>query len=174
MKHEKRDGRIVVVVGALKLAKALVLIGAGVVAMRVAPERIANWAEDVAVGLAMHPGAESAQTLVAKLWRLDRHSEQKLGVVALAYAAVFLVEGVGLLAKRRWAEWMTVVVTTSFIPFEIYEMIKEFGAGKLVTLIINVAIVAYLLQRRLAERRGVSRVPARRQGLPSGSRSRRA
>ena len=47
-----------------------------------------------------------------------------------------------------------VVVTGSFIPIEIYELVKDFGVGKVVALIVNVAIVIYLAWRRLEERKG--------------------
>jgi uncharacterized membrane protein (DUF2068 family) len=72
----------------------------------------------------------------------------KLGWVsgaAFIYAAMFLTEGGGLLMRKRWAEYLTVIITASFLPFEIYELVvQEFGVFKLVLLIVNAAIVVYL------------------------------
>jgi uncharacterized membrane protein (DUF2068 family) len=65
---------------------------------------------------------------------------------------VFVVEGVGLLRGRRWAEWLTVFVTASFIPFEIWELTRRPGGGKVVALAMNAAIVVYLAWRRMHER----------------------
>ena len=65
----------------------------------------------------------------------------------LAYAAVFLVEGLGLLFRKRWAEWLTVVVTASFVPVEIYEMVARESLLKGLVIAVNVAAVAYLLWR---------------------------
>src|ERR1700744_509745 len=45
-----------------------------------------------------------------------------LRIVTLFYAAVFAVEGIGLWMEKRWAEWLTVVVTASLIPLEVWEM----------------------------------------------------
>src|SRR5262249_47735664 len=62
----------------------------------------------------------------------------------------------GLLLKKRWAEWLTVLVTASFVPFEVYEIAQRGGAAKIAALVLNVAIVAYLGWRvgaRLSARR---------------------
>jgi uncharacterized membrane protein (DUF2068 family) len=64
-----------------------------------------------------------------------------------AYAALFTVEGTGLWLGKRWGEWLTVVATTSFIPFEIYELWRHATAVRAVFLAVNVAIVIYLIRR---------------------------
>jgi uncharacterized membrane protein (DUF2068 family) len=68
-----------------------------------------------------------------------------LRMVTLAYAAVFAVEGIGLWLEKRWAEWLTVVVTASLIPLEIWEMFHRPTIGKLAILLGNAVIVAYLV-----------------------------
>jgi uncharacterized membrane protein (DUF2068 family) len=68
-----------------------------------------------------------------------------LRIVTLAYAAVFAVEGVGLWLNKRWAEWLTVVITASLIPVEAWEMFHRASVGKLIILLGNCAIVGYLI-----------------------------
>jgi len=46
-----------------------------------------------------------------------------------------------------WAEWLTIIATTSFIPFEVYELVKKFTAVRLLLLIVNWAIVVFLAYR---------------------------
>ena len=75
-----------------------------------------------------------------------------IGSVALAYAALFATEGIGLWLRRYWAEWFTVVATGSLIPLELYETLLHFGWIKLATLLANVAIVAYLVRVALQSR----------------------
>ncbi len=70
---------------------------------------------------------------------------QALGFVTLAYALVFSVEGVGLWLRRRWAEWLTTVITGSLVPFELWEIWRHPSIGKAIVIAINVAIVAYLI-----------------------------
>jgi uncharacterized membrane protein (DUF2068 family) len=81
-----------------------------------------------------------------------------LGVAIAAYAALEGVEAVGLWLGRRWAEYLTFVATVVFVPYEIYELTKSVTALKVLALVINVAIVAYLLfSKRLFGLRGGGR-----------------
>src|SRR5271165_2720385 len=68
-----------------------------------------------------------------------------LRVVTLSYAAVFAVEGVGLWMRRRWAEWLTVVITASLIPLEIWELLHRPSLGKAWVIAANAVIVGYLI-----------------------------
>jgi uncharacterized membrane protein (DUF2068 family) len=68
-----------------------------------------------------------------------------LRMVTYAYAAVFSIEGVGLWMHKRWAEWMTVIITGSLIPLELWELLDRPNIGKAAVLIANVAIVIILI-----------------------------
>jgi uncharacterized membrane protein (DUF2068 family) len=68
-----------------------------------------------------------------------------LGAVFLAYALVEGVEAVGLWYTKRWAEYLTFVVTASLLPFEVYELAHKLSPFKIVAFLINVAVVIYLL-----------------------------
>ena len=70
-----------------------------------------------------------------------------LGTAALLYAGLFATEGVGLWLGERWAEWLTVVATGLLIPVEIYELIHGATAPRILALVGNVAMVAYLVVR---------------------------
>jgi uncharacterized membrane protein (DUF2068 family) len=69
-----------------------------------------------------------------------------LRMVTLAYAAVFAVEGIGLWMRKRWAEWMTTIITASLIPLELWELFNRPNIGKLAVFIANVAIVVILIR----------------------------
>jgi uncharacterized membrane protein (DUF2068 family) len=73
---------------------------------------------------------------------------EEVGIGALAVAAVMIVEAWGLHRRRVWAEWLTVGVTSSLIPIEIYELAIGASLGKAATLVANVAIVIYLASHR--------------------------
>src|ERR1700689_3535779 len=68
-----------------------------------------------------------------------------LRMVTLAYAAVFATEGIGLWMQKRWAEWLTVIITASLIPLGVWEMIFRPSIGIGAVLVANTAIVIYLV-----------------------------
>ena len=73
----------------------------------------------------------------------------------LLYAALQIVEGIGLWSLKRWGEYVAVVGTTLFVPLEVYEVVDHLTWLKLVILVINVAAVIYLLvSKRLFGIRG--------------------
>src|SRR3979490_2968063 len=53
-----------------------------------------------------------------------------LRIVTLAYAAVFAIEGIGLWMQKRWAEWLTTIITASLIPLEVWEFYSRHTLGK--------------------------------------------
>jgi uncharacterized membrane protein (DUF2068 family) len=73
----------------------------------------------------------------------------------LVYGLLQLVEGIGLWVLKRWGEYVAVVGTTLFIPFEVYELTDKISWLKIVVLLVNVAAVLYLvLSKRLFGVRG--------------------
>lgn len=157
----RRPQGLVVAIGLFKLVKAAVLVTVGVLGLVQTRGQLIWKSERVVSWLGLTTGRRMMAHGIDKLAELDRATLHRLAALALAYAAVFLVEGAGLVLRKTWAEWLTVVVTASFVPIEVYELVKHPGAGNVATLILNLAIVAYLLLRRLGERRGLRRlVPA--------------
>jgi uncharacterized membrane protein (DUF2068 family) len=78
-----------------------------------------------------------------------------LGAILLAYGAVEGIEAVGLWYQRRWAEYLTFLVTTSLLPLEIYEIVNHPTPFKVLAFLVNVAVVVYLLvAKRLFGLRG--------------------
>jgi len=71
-----------------------------------------------------------------------------VGGVLLLYGLVEGIEGIGLWFQRRWAEYLTFVVTTSLLPLEIYEIANRATVFKVIALVINVAVVVYLLRAK--------------------------
>ena len=69
-----------------------------------------------------------------------------VGTVALAYATLFTIEGIGLWLRRRWAQWFTAIATGSLVPLELYEAMHRFSVLRLAVLLANIAVVLYLLR----------------------------
>ena len=76
----------------------------------------------------------------------------RVALAIAAYAAVETTEAVGLFLRKFWAEWLVILVTVSFIPLEIYEIIMRPNPVKVLTCLANIVILWYLL-KRLVEKR---------------------
>ena len=73
----------------------------------------------------------------------------------LFYGLLQVAEGIGLWSLRRWGEYVAVVGTTLFIPFEVYEIVEKVSWLKITILVVNIAAVLYLLlSKRLFGLRG--------------------
>jgi uncharacterized membrane protein (DUF2068 family) len=73
------------------------------------------------------------------------HTLSLIAVGLFAYAALQIVEGVGLWMLKRWGEYVAVVATSAFIPLEVYELIERVTFLRVGALIVNLAAVAYLV-----------------------------
>ena len=127
-----------------KLVKVLLLLALAYGEVRLSDASLAaklvNWASARPLGLE-HDVATRFLEWFSGLSESRLHA---LRIVTLAYAAVFATEGIGLWLQKRWAEWLTVIVTASLIPLEVWELIVRPNIGKAVVLIANTAIVIYL------------------------------
>ena len=150
---EGKRTRGLLLIAVLRLAKALVLVAVAVGVLRLldreTAHRVSSWVATLPF-VEAHPRAQAAAARIAS--ESPRHLELAAGI-AFAYAALFAAEGVGLWLAKVWAEYLTIVATTSFVPLEIYELTRRFTPLRVAALGINVAIVAYLVARRLRVRR---------------------
>ncbi|HEV8064075.1 MAG TPA: DUF2127 domain-containing protein [Acidimicrobiales bacterium] len=80
-----------------------------------------------------------------KLFSVSTGKLYLLGAAAVAYAAILVIEAVGLWGAKRWAEYLTLFEVGVFIPYEVYELAKSVTAFKIIAMIVNLAIVLYLL-----------------------------
>lgn len=94
-----------------------------------------------------------ARRLVAAAADLTPHRLEALGALALGYAVLFTIEGIGLWRYRRWAEYITVISTCTLVPFEVFEIWKRTTPERISALAINLVVVGYLIHR-LRQRAG--------------------
>jgi uncharacterized membrane protein (DUF2068 family) len=135
------------IVAVFKFCKAtLLLITAWGILKFLNPQfgaRADTWIESLRSGLGQHVMRQVLETVN----RLSPVRLHLLSFVSVVYATLFLVEGYGLWRGRRWAEYLTVVITSLLIPFEIYEVMTRGRWSAVAVLVLNVVIVVYLLRR---------------------------
>ena len=128
-----------------KFVKATLALLSAVVAWRLMNPSVEaamhSWAEKQPIGFSEHLVREALERISgipAARWR-------QLGLVSLAYAAVFTVEGIGLWRERRWAEYLTIVTSSLLLPLEFVSVLHNVTLARMSILLANAAIVAYLV-----------------------------
>ena len=95
---------------------------------------------------------------IRHIFTIESGTLTKIGLVVTGYAILEGAEAVGLWRQRRWAEYLTFIATTLLVPLEVYELARTLSPLKVVTLLINLAVVVYLLlAKRLFGLRGGAR-----------------
>jgi uncharacterized membrane protein (DUF2068 family) len=144
-KQESATGLILI--GLFKLLKSVALIAVGIGAFRFLhkdlAQSVAHWVEVLRVD----PDNRFIHPLLAKLFSVTPKQLKELSAGTFFYAALLGIEGVGLLLRKHWAEYFTIITTGALLPLEIYELAKHVTMVKIIVLVINAAIVWYLVVR---------------------------
>jgi uncharacterized membrane protein (DUF2068 family) len=93
--------------------------------------------------------------LINKAFTTDPRILAYLAIGCAAYAVLELIEGVGLWLVKRWGEYFAMVVTSVFLPYEIYDLTAKVTVLRVIAFLINLTLVVYLvLTKRLFGARG--------------------
>jgi uncharacterized membrane protein (DUF2068 family) len=138
---------VLILIGLFKLLKAILLLIAGIGALKLLHKDVAATVTHWTQVLRVDPDNRHVHRLLEKLFRISPKQMKELSAGTFFYAALFATEGTGLLLHRRWAEYFTIVTTGLLLPLEIYELSHRFTVAKLVVLIVNALIVVYLARR---------------------------
>ena len=101
----------------------------------------------------LDPKSKLLNSLVNSATDVDSSLLKKIGFGTFFYSLLYLIEGIGLLKAKRWAEYMVVIITASLLPIEIYEIIRKSSPLKIVALAINIVIVIYLIRILMKKRK---------------------
>jgi uncharacterized membrane protein (DUF2068 family) len=142
-----KSAGVVRLIALFKLLKAILLVAAGMGALRLLHQDVSSVLEHWIAMLGVDPGNRYVSKALLKTANLTPDKIKRLGLVSFIYAGLFLTEGIGLWLLKRWAEWFSVIITSSLIPFEVYEIHRHPSAIKCMALVLNLAVVAYLLYR---------------------------
>ena len=143
----RRSSKTLLAIAIFKLFKGALLLLVGIGALRLlhrdVGEVVSHWA-DV---LGADPDNRFIHRLLARAFAVSPRQLEEASVGTFIYAGLLLTEGTGLWLRKRWAEYFTIITTAGLIPLEVYEIHRHLTAIKIVVLLINVAIVIYLVAR---------------------------
>jgi uncharacterized membrane protein (DUF2068 family) len=145
MPGKRAHGRGLLVIAAFKLLKACALIVLGVGALKLLHKDVAAVVEHWINVFQVDPRNHFIDLVLTKLSNLDDRRLKELSIGTFVYAGLFLIEGVGLALQKRWAEYFTIITTSSLLPIEIYELARRVSISRGLALLINLAVVGYLI-----------------------------
>lgn len=139
------------IIAVYKFCKAVLLLVVGLGVLQLLQPGVAaraqRWVEALASG-------SDRRALQHVLGWITGSSPQRLELVAigaLLYTVLFTAEGVGLWLAKRWAAYLTVIVTALLVPVEVYALARHVSAPRVATLVVNLAVVAYLIHHLRTE-----------------------
>jgi uncharacterized membrane protein (DUF2068 family) len=124
-------------------ACALLLVGFGALHFlhRDLAATISHWVDL----LRIDPHNHYLLWLMEKVTKVDETRLREFSVGTFFYAALFFTEGAGLALRKRWAEYLTIISTSSLLPLEVYELSHRPTIARFALLLVNLAVVAYLV-----------------------------
>ena len=134
-------------IAVFKVVKGLLLLLLGLGLLKLVHAELARLFSLLIEALHVNADSRLIHALVLKVDALQPHSVLPAGLVSLGYAAMLLVEGVGLWLELTWATYLTVVSTSLLLPFELYEVFEQVSMLRVGVLLLNLIIVRYLISQ---------------------------
>jgi uncharacterized membrane protein (DUF2068 family) len=146
MRAAKHDPWIFLI-GVFKLLKGISLLILGVGLLKLLHRDVAAVTQHWIEVLRVDPDNRFIHRALVRVFNVTPKQLRELSAGTFIYAGIFLTEGTGLLARKHWAEYMTLISTGLFIPLEVYEIYRHFTWLKLAVTVVNALIVWYLAAR---------------------------
>ena len=148
---QEKDGsehvrdRGLLLIGLFKMAKSILFFFLGIGAIHLLHKDLGDEVVRLATALKFDPESRFVSLLLDKVDLIDAHRLREISLATFGYSAVALTEGVGLLMEKVWAEYLTLILTISFLPWELYELARRPDWFRLSLLLINLAVLWYLI-----------------------------
>ncbi|QNI32622.1 DUF2127 domain-containing protein [Alloacidobacterium dinghuense] len=152
--HHRHD-RWLALIGGFKLLKGLLFILLGIGALKLVHRDISDMLLRWLIDWHFDPESRFVNLVLDKAALIDAHRLKQISIAIFCYAGLDFIEGTGLVLEKTWAEYLTLILTASFLPWELYEIMRHPTWVKLVLTLVNVLVVVYLVfyvQRTLRER----------------------
>jgi uncharacterized membrane protein (DUF2068 family) len=145
-----------------KFAQALLFIAIGVGARRLLHKDIADELYTLADRLHFNPEWRVVDFIFGKAALINDPLLRRIGFAAFCYAGLGIAEGVGLYLEQAWGEFLTILITASFLPWELFEVFRRVTWFRISLLTINVLVFLYLLKLLVERGRNRARLHPRR------------
>ena len=142
----QRRNRWLLLIAFYKFFHALLFFAIGIGAHRLLHKDIADQIDVFARHLRFSPESHLVNFILEKASLLNDPVLRRIGFVAYCYSAVSLAEGIGLYLEKAWGEFLTLAITASFLPFELFEIFRHVTWFRVWLFAINFVVFLYLLR----------------------------
>jgi uncharacterized membrane protein (DUF2068 family) len=143
---QRHHNKYLLLIAAYKGLQALLFIALGFGAMHLLHKDIPDIFEQVRDALHFNPESRLVNFLLDRAALLNDPVLRRIGLVAFSYAGVSFAEGLGLFLEKAWGEYLTLAITVSFLPWEVFEILRRLTWVRVGLLIINLLVLLYLLK----------------------------
>ncbi len=154
--HPNRN-RWLIAIGVLKLLKAILFVSMGFGVIRLLHKDVGDVLLRLTTAFRFDPENHFVNVLLEKAALLSPNRLREISFAMFLYAGLDVIEGTGLVLEKVWAEYFTLILTGSFLPWELYEIIRHVTVLKIVLSLLNLAVFVYLLNvvnEKVRARRG--------------------
>ncbi|HMD78186.1 MAG TPA: DUF2127 domain-containing protein [Terracidiphilus sp.] len=144
--RHRRHNRWLVLIAAYKFALALLFVAVGVGALRMLHKDIGDQVARLAHHMRFNPESRFVDFILDKASLLNDPLLRRIGAAAFCYAALGMLEGIGLYLEKIWGEYLTLAITASFLPLELFEVFRRVTWIRASLLVINTMVFFYLLK----------------------------
>jgi uncharacterized membrane protein (DUF2068 family) len=137
--------RWLVLIGVLKLLKALLFILLGLGALQLLHKDLVDVLTRLIVAMRFDPENHFVNLILDKAALISPHRLRQISIAIFCYAGLDILEGTGLALEKTWAEYLTLIITASFLPWELFEIIRHITGLKVALFIVNMLVVIYLV-----------------------------
>ena len=134
-------------IGTYKIFKGVLALIGGLLLLRLMhrnlPEMAIHWMER----LRIEPHSALGRLILHRLLLIHDRNIAWIAAGLFAYIPLTCAEGIGLMLRKVWAEWLTVVTTAALIPFEVHEIILRPTWLRVLILVLNILVLIYLIVR---------------------------
>ena len=148
-----------ILIAAFKLAQALLFAALGVGALKLLHKDAADLLAQLAEHLHHTPETRFVNFLLKYAPLVNDHLLRRIGAMVFIYAGLDLIEGIGLYLEQTWAEYLTLAITASFLPLEVFEVYRRITIIRVSLLVVNALVFLYLLKLVTVRQRGKSGPP---------------
>lgn len=144
--RKPHHNRWLLLIAAFKLAQALLFVLVGVGALRLIHKDIGDLLLRLAYHMRFNPESRFVNFVLDHADFVTDKVLRRFSLGLFAYAALGTAEGIGLYLEKAWGEYMTLIITASFLPWEIFEVFRRITVMRSALLVVNLLVFAYLLK----------------------------